>query len=306
MTEPLVSVVLPVFNGEDFIEEAVTSLLAQDVALEIVISDDRSTDRTIAILEGLRDPRIRILRNETKGGQFVNFNRAIAQARGRFIQCFSHDDVAHPGFLKAQLAGFDHAPSVGLVYASCNIIDPTGRRLTVNDDENTPLHIDFPTYLLISSRHGSVPPSISSVMVRREVIDAVGAFDERFAAAGDLEFFNRVAEAFTFARNRTCSLDVRVHGGSVTLNPDSPLRYMREEILIMPFYQRHLSPADYRRMMALRSRNRGADHARQLLKFVAHGDLARAAQGWSALSQLHSAPACLFHALTRRRGRHAA
>src|SRR5262249_15277737 len=151
----------------------------------------------------------------------------------------SQDDLAHPGFLRSQIEAFSSEPAIGLVYASCNIINETGRFLRTMDDEGTPNVIDFKTYLDISSRHGSLPNSVSGVMVTRKVLDDVGLFDDRFAVAGDLEFYNRVAERFLLARNRKLLLDVRTHGGSATSDSGTPIKYMREEIEILPFYRRH-------------------------------------------------------------------
>src|SRR5262249_8106446 len=154
-----------------------------------------------------------------------NFNRALRATSGQYIQLFSHDDIAHPGFLASQIASLNQDPAIGLAYASCNIIDEQGTLRGKIDDDGTPSVIDFKTYLDISSRHGSLPPAVSCVMVKREVVEAVGLFDERFAVAGDLEFYNRVAERFRIARNRAMLLDVRVHAGSVTFEGSSPLRY---------------------------------------------------------------------------------
>ncbi|MDE2577347.1 MAG: glycosyltransferase [Hyphomicrobiales bacterium] len=304
MSRPEISVVLPVYNGADYIESALRSLLAQDVDCEIVVSDDRSTDDTLGLIRALADPRIAIIENEDRGGQFVNFNRALAAARGPFIQLFSHDDLAHRGFLASQREALTREPRAGLVYASCNMIDAQGVKTGVADDEGTPLAIDFPLYLEISSRHGALPPSISTVMVRRAVIDAVGPFNPHFRAAGDLEFFNRVAEKFWFVRNRALLVDVRAHPGSVTQSKAAPLQYMREEIAIMPFYERHLSRADYAAMMALRERTRGADHAKYLARRALAGDFGDAAAAWRLLGALHNPARCLAFAAARTmRGR---
>jgi len=91
-------------------------------------------------------------------------------------------------------------------------------------------------------------------------------FDERYRVAGDIEFYNRVAERFLFARNRKLLLDVRVHGGSVTSSSLAPIRYMQEEIDLLRFYRTHLGELGYREMISRRSRNRGADHAKYIIR----------------------------------------
>jgi glycosyltransferase involved in cell wall biosynthesis len=300
-SEPLVSVALPVYNGAKYIEAALRSLLAQDVEkLEIVVSDDASHDDTVEIVKSLDCRQIKLLTNGRNGGQFVSLNRCLRATRGRYIQLFSHDDIAHSGFLNAQMRPFLEHSAVGAVYSSCRIIDEAGNLLSFCDDDGTPRLIDFDTYLSISSRHGSLPPSISSVMLSRNSIDTIGLFDERFAVAGDLEYYNRVAESFPIARNRELLLDVRTHGGSITLSSATPLRYMKEEIEILPYYQRHLGDQRYREMLLCRARTRGADHAKYLIRRAVCGDWRRFAEGYRLLSQVHNVPLCIWFAVLDR------
>ena len=218
---------------------------------------------------------------------------------GEYIQLFSHDDLAHPGFLASQIASLEQDPAIGLTYASCNIIDPNGLLCGKCDDDGTPQVIDFKTYLDISSKWGSLPPSISSVMLKRQVLETVGLFDDRFRVAGDLEFYNRVAEQFSIARNRAMLLDVRTHPESVTLNKSTPLRFMHEEIDIQPFYRRHLGEAGYKRMIRLRAKGRGAYHAKHIVRFLLEGRLSECRAGYNALSRVHNVPLCILYALAQ-------
>jgi glycosyltransferase involved in cell wall biosynthesis len=297
-----ISVVLPVYNGAKYIESAIRSLLDQSEDCEIVVSDDCSIDNTREIVRSIKAPRLILLENEVRGGQFVNFNRALRAANGQYIQLFSHDDVARPGFLGSQIRHFHQDPTIGLTYASCNIIDAQGLWLAKCDDHGTPYLVDFKTYLAISSLHGSLPLSVSCVMIARQVLEIVGLFDERFAIAGDLEFYNRVAERFTIARNRAMLLDVRVHGGSVTLSNSAPLKYMREEIDILPFYRRHLGEADYKTMIRRRMRGRGAAHAKYIIRSFLAGHLGESRAAYRALSRVHNVPICILYALLQATG----
>jgi glycosyltransferase involved in cell wall biosynthesis len=292
---PTVSVALPVYNGARYVESAVRSLL-QNEDLEIVISDDASVDGTVDIIRSIGARNIKLISNGTNGGIFVNLNRALKVCSGQYIQLFCQDDVAYPGYIESQLTALARNEKAGMVYASCNIIDENGVRTAVCDDDGTPLHIDFATYLEISSRHGALPASLSSVMVQRHVFAEVGVFDERFLVAGDLEFYNRVAERFELIRNRTILHDVRGHSGSATSNSCSPLRYMLEEIEILPFYRRHLEEEKYRDAMAWRARHRGADHAKFILRCAFEGKIGRAVEGSRLLSQIHNLPLCIWHA----------
>ena len=299
---PTVSVALPVYNGAQYVEAAARSLLIQNEELEIVISDDASTDTTIDIVRSIGATGIKLISNRTNGGIFVNLNRALRACSGQYIQLFCQDDLAQPGFIKSQLEALTRNEKAGLVYASCNIIDENGTRRAICNDEGTPAHIDLATYLAISSRHGALPASLSSVMVRRDVFDQVGLFDERFFVAGDLEFYNRVAERFEIVRNKAVLHDVRAHNGSASSNPLSPIRYMREEIEILPYYRRHLGEQEYRQVIAWRARHRGADHAKFILRCVSEGKMGRAVEASRLLAQTHNLPLCMWHAAKQKVG----
>lgn len=298
-----VSAALAVFNGRPFIEAAVQSLVVQDDLDEIIVSDDGSTDGTADVLRSLRVPKLKLLLNDRNLGQFGNFNRAIKACSGEYIQLFSHDDIARPGFISSQIAAFAASSGIGLVYSSCNNIDESGFVVGRTDDEGTPLLIDFPTYLSISSRHGALSASISSVMVRQDVFSSVGYFDDRFAVSGDLEFFNRVAEKFELARNRSFLLDVRGHSGSVTRDSCTPKQFMREEIELLRFYRRHLGERAYGEMMRFRERSRGADHAKYIMRSLLTGRFGQARAAYASLSEVHNVPLCMMHALAHKLGR---
>jgi glycosyltransferase involved in cell wall biosynthesis len=295
--KPLISIVLPVYNGARYIESSLRSILTQDEDCEIIVSDDCSSDDTIEIVRSIASSRVKLIVNERNGGQFINFNRALRAASGNFIQLFSHDDLARPGFLKSQAEAFETKPGIGLVYASCNIIDEGGRLIAAADDEGTPSVIDFNTYLAISSRYGSLPASVSCVMVTRKTLEHAGLFDERFDVAGDLEFYNRVAERFLLARNRKLLVDIRVHGGSVSFNSSTPIKFMREEIEILPFYRRHLGERKYGAMIRQRVRSRGAYHGKYMIRAGLRGELARFVEAYRTLSRVHNVPLCLIFAL---------
>ncbi len=82
---PSVSIALPVYNGARYIELAVRSLLVQSGDIEIVISDDASTDDTVEIIHSIDAGNIRLITNVTNGGQFVNLNRALKACLGRYM-----------------------------------------------------------------------------------------------------------------------------------------------------------------------------------------------------------------------------
>ena len=100
---PVVTVGLPVFNGENYLNEALESLMSQDFEdFELVISDNASTDSTRLILKewAAKDARVKVCLNDRNVGGAANFNRVLALAKGEYFRWASHDDLVAPEMLR--------------------------------------------------------------------------------------------------------------------------------------------------------------------------------------------------------------
>jgi len=130
---PTVSVVLPVFNAEDFLCTALDSILEQDQAdFELIAINDGSTDRSRALLEERQrhDPRVRLVSRANRG-LVASLNEGIALARGRYIARMDADDIALPQRLRLQAAYLDQHPSCVCVGSDVELMDDAGRKLVV-------------------------------------------------------------------------------------------------------------------------------------------------------------------------------
>ena len=126
---PRVSIGLPVFNGERFLEAALDSILSQTFQdFELIISDNASTDRTGEICESYAaaDRRIRYLRNPKNVGAANNYNRVFEPSRGEYFKWAAHDDVCAPTFIERCVEVLDQYPDVALCYPRTSIIDEQG------------------------------------------------------------------------------------------------------------------------------------------------------------------------------------
>ena len=136
--KPLVSVGLPVFNGERYLEQALDSLLRQTFEdFELVISDNGSTDRTPEICRSYaaRDERIRYLREETNRGASWNFGKVFLETSAPLFRWASHDDLYEPTHLERCVDVLSHAPAaVVLCYPKTRLIDGDGQSLGVHED----------------------------------------------------------------------------------------------------------------------------------------------------------------------------
>jgi len=127
--KPRVSIGLPVFNGENYLEEALDSILAQTYSdFELIISDNASTDRTEEICRAYaaRDERIRYFRNETNLGAAKNYNRVFELSSGEYFRWAAHDDLCAPEHLERCVEILDREPDVVLCYPKTSIIDEHG------------------------------------------------------------------------------------------------------------------------------------------------------------------------------------
>lgn len=126
---PTVTIGLPVYNGENFVSEAIESVLAQTFTdYELVICDNASTDHTARICQryAQQDARIRYYRNARNEGPAWNYNRTFALARGRYFKWVAHDDKFEPEMLEKLLEPLEQHPEAVLGFAQVDVIDAAG------------------------------------------------------------------------------------------------------------------------------------------------------------------------------------
>jgi glycosyltransferase involved in cell wall biosynthesis len=137
-TAPLVSLAMPVFNGEQYIEETLASLLDQDFTdFELIISDNGSTDLTPVICReaAAGDERIRFHRHDENRGAAWNYNHLVTLARGRYFKWCGHDDLCAPSYLARCVDALEaHGPGAVLAYARTVLIDGAGEVIRPYDD----------------------------------------------------------------------------------------------------------------------------------------------------------------------------
>jgi glycosyltransferase involved in cell wall biosynthesis len=215
---PRVSVIMPVWNREDYVLDAARSILAQSFGdLELVAVDDGSTDRSAAILEGLAatDPRLRVVRAR-HGGQAATLIRGMAEARAPRIAFQDSDDLWRPKLLELLSRALDAAaPRAVLAYGEFRFFrdgtDPADRR----------------TWLPFRRRgsEGRVLPALVrhnfvariGVLVERAALDGAGGVsDPAVGLASDWDLFLRLAALGEFARVREVVALVRLHGGNLS------------------------------------------------------------------------------------------
>jgi glycosyltransferase involved in cell wall biosynthesis len=207
--KPKISVVMSVYNGDKYLKEAIESILSQTFTdLELIIINDGSTDRSREILESYKDGRIRLFNNTNKG-LTKSLNEGIRYSNGEYIARMDADDVSMPNRFERQVSFLDSHPGIVMCGTWAQFTDKDGND---NGPYQTPVSGREIRTMLI--KHS--PFIHPSVMIRRNLFDKVGFYDESFRCAQDYELWTRVVALFDTANLPEVLLKYRVLKSGIT------------------------------------------------------------------------------------------
>lgn len=207
---PRVSVVMSVFNGADYLEAAVDSILLQTFRdFEFIVVDDGSTDRSAEIIESYKDQRLILVQQENRCLERA-LNRGLELARGEYVARQDADDVSMPERFAAQIRFLDAHPDVDVLGTGSLLIDskgcPFSKFLPFTQHER----------LVAELLRGVCPLMHGSVMVRRDAILSAGAYNPAFKRIQDVELWLRMSTRYRLANIRDILYQLRKHDLSVT------------------------------------------------------------------------------------------
>jgi glycosyltransferase involved in cell wall biosynthesis len=192
-TEPILSVIMPIYNGETYLKEAIESILKQTfLDFEFIIIDDGSTDDSRNIIQQFVDTRIKFIINETNLGLIATLNKAFELAKGKYIARMDQDDISLPLRFEKQVSFFENNPDYGLVGSWVNIIPTSHPPIHYHTDYNS---IRFALAFYCPFIH-------PSVMIKKSVISELDvAYDQNFIHAEDFELWTRI-----ILKTKACNL----------------------------------------------------------------------------------------------------
>jgi len=213
--EPLVTVIMPVYNGANYIGEAIDSVLSQSYRkFELVIVDDGSTDNTKEVISRYKDERINYIYKEN-GGPSSARNCAIRKTKGQYIMPLDSDDMMAPNFITLHLQEFEKYPETDLVYCDVLLIDGDGKPIKVM---NKPEYQDRRHLIkdLFRQGHPVIPFRLG---IRKRVFDKIGLYDETLMIGEDYDMMRRFVKAGLKAHHLSEALHLRrVQSNSLSRN----------------------------------------------------------------------------------------
>lgn len=210
--EPLVSIIMPVYNAEKYLAEAIRSILNQTYRFfEFIIIDDGSTDDSLKILNQFaeHDSRFQIIKLESNKGVVHVLNLGLDRAKGKYIARMDADDVSLPNRMAMQVKYLEANPEVGILGARINYMDHMGKLMYVPPSNQTDLENRWTLFF-------GNPFSHPVVMIRKSVIDQHNLrYSSRATHVEDYELWGRLLQISRGANLPEILLYYRIHDGSV-------------------------------------------------------------------------------------------
>lgn len=241
MREPLISVVMPVFNGGDYLIEAVASIVEQSMAdWELICINDGSTDNSLQVLEWFawQDPRIRVV-DQPNRGIVAALNGGCAIAKAPLICRMDCDDISLPDRLEQQATFMRSNPGCTAVGGAILEIDQAG----------DPLHV-----ARLPSKHAAILNNLlhrktglfhPTTLIRAEALEAVNGYRSKYQWVEDHDLWLRLALRGELANIDTPLLCYRQHAGSVCWQRSSQQRELMNDLLQEAYRIRNLELPDY-------------------------------------------------------------
>lgn len=188
MSQPKVTVLLPVYNGERYIAETIQSVLNQSFSdFELLIINDGSTDNTKSIVHGFADSRIRIIDNDVNRKLIATLNRGLNLAQGEYIARIDADDACLPNRLNLQVNFLDQHPDYGMVGGGMNVFREYNKSIRFRKARQG--YEELKCQLLLQNTFNH-----PTVMIRRSVLEKYDLKYENFPHAEDYDLWIRLTE----------------------------------------------------------------------------------------------------------------
>lgn len=230
---PKLSIILPVFNGERYLQRSIDSVLSQSHGdFELIIWNDASIDTSSQIIQSYEDKRIRVFQNELNQGLFRTLNLAIDRAKSDWVKIWSQDDLMREDCLAVKMKLCKQFPEVGMGFCSYDVIDKSGTVIFQVKPSPDPIMFFSESLAQLFFYRGCMPGNISTVIIRKAALNDVGRFNINMQIAGDFEMWVRISKKYPLYYLEEPLIQVRSHAGQLSRRDDSYVICIREEKII--------------------------------------------------------------------------
>lgn len=209
---PIISVVIPVYNGEKTLKETIDSVLNQTFDdFELIVINDGSTDKTLEIISNIKDERLKVF-SYPNAGLSASRNRGISLARGEYVSFIDADDLWTPDKLELQLKALQEHPQAAVAYSWTDCIDDSGKFLGKCN------YLSFSGDVRANLLLINFIDSGSNVLIRTEAFKKVGNFDESRKSCEDWDMWLRLAAEYSFIAVSKPQVLYRISSSSMSTN----------------------------------------------------------------------------------------
>lgn len=227
--QPRVSVLMPVYNAERYLGEAIESILNQTFEnFEFIIVNDGSTDRSLEIIRDFekKDSRIKLI-SRPNTGIVGALNDGLEAARGEYIARMDADDISLPDRLEVQVEFLDSHPDFVIVGGHACVVDPDGEVLKLYA---RPLHHEKIMEQLLQADGGAIVHPVA--MLRKSALEKVGRYRKEFEFIEDLDLYLRLLECGKFANIDQTLIYYRQHLTNITTRKGTRMDDLRKTLVL--------------------------------------------------------------------------
>ncbi|QEK50320.1 glycosyltransferase [Pedobacter aquae] len=230
-----ISVILPVYNGEKFLIDAMESVLKQNlIDFDFLICDDCSTDKSWDLINKYANhPNIKIFKNKINLGLFKTLNFLLSKTSTDLIHLWSQDDVMKPHCLQECIIFHEKHPDLLMSYSGRDYIDENGKLIELYQKDETPEVISSELYAYISAYWGCIAGNIANVTLTKKGIAKAGNFNENYEVSGDFEMWTRLSKNGDIGFLNQPLIFLRRHLGQLSRSYKSTYLSMKEDIPIL-------------------------------------------------------------------------
>ena len=238
---PLITIVLPVYNGGEYLLKSVASVLNQTFTnFELLILDDCSKDGSLLYLQSINDSRVTLFINEKNKGLFYNLNFLINKSTSGLIKLWAQDDIMYPHCIGSFVAFHNQYPNLGFSYSQRDIINEKGIVKSIANDDPTPIIVSPNLHARIAYFTGSIAGNIANVCISKKALGEVGLFKENMKISADFDMWVRLAEKHDTGYIKDKLIQLRDHEEQLSRNESLYIFHLKEDLEIYRYLDNYV------------------------------------------------------------------